>query len=169
MAYQARRKLSSAMPRDGNHIAAFWDIWSYVEKVAPTAFVGGTSNARGDKDGTNAAFKLFNVTGDVKLAIIGVCTVTLVGAATIKVGTAKSTAGLIAQIADATDLAVNEIWHDATPDTNIEAVSVAAERFLVNGADIIETVATADITAGNIYYLVGWYPLSFDGKVEAAV
>ena len=168
MGAQIRKRLSSAAPRDGNSYPHLYDAWGFIEKVAPTAFVAGT-NTRGDHDGTNAAYKLFNVTGDVIIRLFGVCTVDLAGAtATLSVGTTLSTANIIA-LTTGTDLDVGDLWHDATPDNNVEATSVAAERLLVNGADIYETVATASLTAGNIYYMCGWYPLSYDGAVEAAV
>src|SRR5687768_13777771 len=86
-----------------------------IARATPNAFTGGVSNTRGDKDGSKATMKIFDVVGDVLVRIFGVCTTTLVGAGTIEVGVAGNTAGLIAQIADATNLAANEIWNDATP------------------------------------------------------
>jgi hypothetical protein len=139
-----------------------------VEICTPSAFDGGTTNARGDYDGTSGSMTIFTVTGDVIVKVFGVCTVDLVGnTATLEVGTVKSSAGLIAQTT-ATNIDENEIWHDTTPDTNIEAITVAPDRFIVNGADIIEKSGTANITAGNIYYICLWRPLSSNGNVVAA-
>ena len=136
----------------------------------PTAFLGGTANARGDKDGTNAAFTLFNVTGDVLVRMFGVCTVDLVGAATLEVGVSGNTAALLAQVADATAIDANDIYNDATPAVGTDTLANITGPFVVvNGLDIIETTATADITAGNIYYVCLWRPLSNDGLVESAV
>src|SRR3990167_4308760 len=142
----------------------------HVAVVKPVAFTGGTANARGDKDGTQSAFTLFNVTGDVLVRIFGVCTVDLVGAATLEVGVAGNTAGLIAQVANATTVDLNDIYNDATPAVGVDTLaSVLGPYVIVNGLNIIETTAVADITAGNIYYVCLFRPLSDDGFVEAAV
>ena len=141
-----------------------------VAIVTPSAFTGA-ANARGDKDGTQASFTLFTVTGEVLVRIFGVCTLTLVGAGTLEVGVAGNTAALLAQIADATILATNEIYNDATP-TELKVGTLAnipAASVIVNGADIIETVAVADVTAGNVYYICLWRPLSRNGNVVPAV
>jgi len=128
----------------------------------PSDFLGGTSNARGDKDGTNATFTLFTVTGDVLVRIFGVCTTTIVGAGTLEVGVEGNVAGLIARIADATDLVANEIWNDASP-TEVGVgllASVLGPYLIVNGNNIIETVGTADLTAGQVYYVCLWKPVT---------
>lgn len=139
----------------------------FIAKAEPSAFAGGTSNARGDDGGTSDPLTLFNVTGVVACKVIGFCTVNLVsaGGGTLSVGTALSAAGLIASTT-ATDIDANEIWHDATPDASVELSSVATEKIVFQ--NIIETVGTADITAGQIYYLCLWRPLSPDGFVAAA-
>jgi len=156
--------------RDGNGIP-FQNIDSFGTVIsAPSAFAGGTTNARGDNDGTNDPFTLFNVTGDVLVRVFGVCTVTLTGAsATLEVGVAGNTAALIAQ-ETATDIDENGIFISATQVIGAVALaSVPGPFVIVNGLDIIETVGTADITAGNIYYVCLWRPLSRDGKVVSAV
>src|SRR5690606_19124495 len=100
--------------------------------------------------------------------LFGVCTVDLVsaGGGTLSVGTAISAAGLIAQTT-ATNIDAGEIWHDNSPDASVELSSVASEKIITQ--NIIETVGTADITAGNIYYICSWYPLSPDGNVASAI
>lgn len=130
-----------------------------VATSIPSAFAGGTTNARGDDGGTGDPRTLFTVTGLVAVKVVGLCTVDLVsaGGGTLEVGTALSTAGLIAQTT-ATNIDANEIWHDATPDASIEASSVMAEKLVFQ--NIIETVGTADITAGNVYYVCLWRAIS---------
>jgi len=111
-------------------------------------------------------FTLATVTGVVAMQIFGVCTTNLAGAgATLEVGTAASTAGLIAQTT-ATDIDANEIWHDASPDASIELVTVATTKIVTD--DVIYTVGTADISAGVIEYYILWSPISEDGNVELA-
>lgn len=157
---------TGSVPRDSNRVPLVNPNWMMPLKSAPTAFAGGTSNARGDNDGTSDPLTLFTVTGVVAVKLFGVCTTNLAGAtATLEVGTALSTAGLIAQTT-ATDIDANEIWHDATPDASVELSSVATEKIVTQ--NIIETVGTADITSGNIYYICSWYPLSPDGEVVSA-
>lgn len=124
----------------------------------PSAFAGGTTNARGDIDGTGNPRTLFTVTGTVAMKLFGICTADLAGAtATLEVGTALSTAGLIAQTT-ATDLDVNEIWHDATPDSSIELMSVATEKIVQQ--DVQELAGTANITSGNVKYICLYRPLT---------
>lgn len=128
-------------------------------------FAGGTTDAIGDDGGALDPFTIFTVTGDVEVYVTGMVKTTLVGAATLEIGIANNTAILIAQVADATTLAVNEYWHDAT--------SVLAEGFtpqihgIGGGLDIIGTVGTTNITAGVIDFYCRWRPLSTDGLVEA--
>lgn len=149
--------------RDGAPVTdADWSLQAY--KVM--TFAGGTTNDPGDYDGTGNPATLFTVTGTCKVKVLAKCTEDLVGAsATIKIGTALSTAGLIAQTT-ATDIDAGEIWHDATPDSSLEATTVLTER--ICSQNIIQTIATANITAGEIQYTCIWYPLTPDSKVVAA-
>lgn len=159
---------SGGMPRDLNNYPMNSSTSYNVAVARPGAFIGGTANARGDHDGSSDPTTLFTVTGDVEVRVFGVCTTNLAGAsATIEVGTANSTATIIAQTT-ATDIDANELWHDATPDADIEASTVAPAKWLINGNDIIETIATANITAGEIYYIALWRPITPGSKVEAA-
>lgn len=140
-------------------------------KCAPTAFAGGTANARGDNGGTSDPLTLFTVTGDVLVRVFGVCTVDLVsaGGGTLEVGVTGNTAALIAQTT-ATDIDANDIWNDAAPTVGTDTLAnLTGPHIIVNGLDIIETVGTADITAGQIYYVCLWRPLSPDGSVVSAI
>jgi len=142
------------------------NYWRQVEKTI--TFAGGTANAIGDYDGTGDPFSIFTVTGDVIVKVIGVCTTNLAGSATIEVGISGNTASILPQVADASDIDAGEIWHDATVDSGVELSSVMLEKIVVNGADIIGNIGTANITAGVIKFICLWKPLSSDGKVEAA-
>ena len=135
-----------------------------VNKVM--TFAGATENDPGDESGSGNPATLFTVTGTVRMRILAVCTTSLTGAsATLEVGTTLSTAGLIAQTT-ATDIDINEIWHDAAPDSSIELTSVLGEKVVSD--DVIQTVGTADVTAGVILYTCIWYPLSEDAEVVEA-
>lgn len=129
-------------------------------------FAGGTTNATGDHDGTGDPFSIFTVTGVVSMRLFAVVATGLAGAtATIEVGTAINTAGLIAQTT-ATNLAANEIWHDATPDASVELATVAAEKIV--SQSVIGTVGTANITSGVLNFYCIWKPLSDGASVVAA-
>lgn len=156
------------VPLDGNgnpiEAGSYWA--NSVEKKI--TFAGGTENAIGDHDGTGDPFTIFTVTGTVLVKLLAVCETNLTGdSATLEVGIAGNTAGLIAQTT-ATNIDAGEIWHDNSPDAGIELSSVLAERIVANGADIIGTVATANITAGVIRFVAFWYPLSEGASVVAA-
>ncbi len=145
-----------------------WNGWRQAEKTI--TFVGGTTNAIGDYDGTGDPFDIFTVTGDVVVKVIGICTVDLAGAsATLRVGADVSGqyAEIIAQTT-ATNLVAGELWHDASPDKSIEASSVMAEKIIVNSTNIVGEVDTANITAGVIRFICLWKPLSRNGKLVPA-
>jgi len=118
--------------------------------------------------GAQGTFTIFTVTGDVQAQIFGLCQTLMNsgGAATIELGITGNTAALIAQTT-ATDLDQYETWQDAGPEANPGNVDAAmADYFVIaNGADVIMTVATADLTAGVIDFYAFWRPLSDDGSV----
>lgn len=158
--------IASTLRRDAN-FQPIQDQDGLIE-IKTMTFAGGTVNDPGDFDGAGNPATLFTVTGDVVVKVFGICKTTLEGAlATVEVGLSGNTAVLIAQTTG-TDIDVNEIWHDATPDATIELETVADEYIVSNGQDIIQTVGTANVTAGKIEYYCLWRPLSADGNVVAA-
>lgn len=152
------------LPRDADGNPIQFD-GGFIAKKTIT-FAGGTENAIGDHDGTGDPFDIFTVTGLVRARIFGFCTTNLTGAATLEIGTAKDTDGVIAQIADATALDANEIYHDGNPDNSVELMTVAPEKII--GEDVIGTVGAANITAGVVDFYAIWYPLSPDGDLIVA-
>lgn len=130
-------------------------------------FAGGTTNAIGDHDGTGDPFTVFNVTGDVLVEVIGVVKTTLVGSATLELGVTNATASVLAQVADATTLAENEVW-GADNSASLSEGFAPSYHGIGGGLNIIGTVGSANITAGVIDFYCFWIPLSDDGLVEAA-
>jgi hypothetical protein len=116
--------------------------------------------------GATGATTLFTVTGTVVVRVFGVCGLTLVGAATLEIGISGATAVILAQIADATTLATDEIYTDATPTTKVEAIP--GQLLIGAGQDIIQTIGATPITAGQLTYYCLWFPISADGNVVAA-
>jgi hypothetical protein len=148
-------------------VTRFLDQNSFNYDVAQDRAARGNYNFVTD-GGAQGAFTIFAVTGTVLVKVFGVCSTLLnsAGAATIELGIAGNTAALIAQTT-ATDLDQYETWQDAVPEANPGDVTTAmAKNFVItNGADIIMTVATADLTAGVVDFYAVWYPLSTDGWV----
>ena len=153
------------MPVDGGGYPIIDSYWgSSVEKEI--TFTGGTANTIGDYDGDGNPFDIFKVTGVVLMKVMAICDTDLVGAsATLAIGVAGSTASIIAQTTG-TDIDVGKIWHDATPDSKIEASSVLGENIVAS--DVIGTVGTANITAGKIKFVAYWLPLTNGSSVVAA-
>ncbi len=117
--------------------------------------------------GATGATTVFTVTGTVLVRCIGACTVDVTGAGTLELGISGNTAGLIAQIADATNLDAGESWVDATPAT-LEGMDFSNGIMIANGQDIIETIGTTALTGGSVDLYCFWRPLSVDGNVVAA-
>lgn len=153
------------LPVDSQGKTLFDPSWSPLRCEKLVTFAGGTTDAWGDDGGALDGGALFHVTGTVRMRIIGIVETTCVGAATVNVGTSKDVAGLLPQIADATTLQVNEIWHDATSDASVELSTVAGEKIVANGLDVLLYNGTTNITAGAIRFIVSWYPLSAGSMV----
>lgn len=149
-----------------------WDgaAWQLLTALGSPRIARGNYNFT-DDGGSQGAFTIFTITGDVLLQVFGICDVALEsgGVPTLELGVAGNTAVLIAQIVDATDLIANEIWHDATPTTTVEQLDLDGSfMFIVaNGQDAIMTLGGADLTAGDIDVYALWTPLSADGLVVA--
>jgi len=84
-------------------------------------------------------------------------------AITASIGTATSTAKIIAQVADATDLTAGLSWVDATPDSKVEATA----GIKVISEDVILTT-TGTVTQGTLICYPVWYPVSAGATVVAA-
>jgi len=111
---------------------------------------------------------LFTVTGAVRVRVVGHCTtnVASAAAANIEMGVSGDTDAMIASTL-ATDIDANEWWHDASPDSNIEATDVFRDYIICNGDDVILTL-DAQVDSGVIAFYAYWMPLSSDGAVAAA-
>ncbi len=160
MQYQA------GLPTDGNYKPFSNGVLPFMASKRIT-FAGGTANAIGDHDGDLDPFTIFTVTGDVLVDVVAVVKTTLVGAGTLEVGVAGATAALLAQVSDATTLAVNEVW---APDGTVSLAEAYTPSIhgIGGGLDIIGTVGSTNITAGVIDFYCFWQPLSSDGSVVAA-
>ena len=97
-----------------------------------------------------------------------VCTDTLVegvGGGTVEVGIAGGTPNLIAQTVS-TAILTGEVWHDNSPDSDIEDISVMAGRVIADGADIILTVGAQAVTDGTLAFTAFWTPITAGAQVS---
>lgn len=132
---------------------------------------GGTANGVGDENGTGDPATLFTVTGDVIVRVVAICQTSLTFAANaaIEVGIAADQDIIIATTdLTAEGMVAKEIWHDATPDKEIEALSTIKEHIISDGNDIKMDTTVANVTGGVIAFYCFWTPLSADGDVVAA-
>jgi hypothetical protein len=157
-------------PRDGSGLPIIDPNWGFLSTANPGNFAGGTSNARGNYNGTQTTetvagtTTLYAVTGVVAVRFMAVVKTTLTGAtATVAVGTTGNTGGLIAATTGTT-LTAGLLWASTSPATVI-ANTVPAWQ-IVSG-NILETLATANVTAGNLQYICRWVPVSSDGFVQS--
>jgi len=121
-------------------------------------FVAGTTGAVDTHD-------LLTVTGVVALQLFAVCSTNVAGSGDIEVGTALSTAGLIAQTTG-TDIDAGDIWHDASPDASVELTSIATQKIVTQ--DVAYKISSDTLTGGVVTFYVRWAPISADGNVELA-
>lgn len=112
--------------------------------------------------GAVGATTLFTVTGIVAVRVFGYCGTDLTGSGTVEVGIAGNTAVIIAQ-STGTDIDAGDFWVDTGPAT-VEALPAIQ----LVAANIIQTIASATITAGVLTYYCEWVPISTNGKVVAA-
>lgn len=111
---------------------------------------------------------IFTVTGDVIVRIVAVvnsnCGST--GGCNASVGIAGDVDAII-PVTDITLLVAKEIWHDATPDSEIEALNTIKEYIITDGNDITVNSSAAD-NSGAIHFSCFWTALSSGASVVSA-
>lgn len=109
---------------------------------------------------TTGTQTLFTVTGTVEVELVALCTTNCesAGACNIELGVSGDTDAMIIST-DVTTLEANEIWHDASPDSNIEAASDCIRNYVItNGDDVILTLS-AQVDSGVIGFECNWRPI----------
>jgi hypothetical protein len=134
-----------------------WPARIARKTIKPITFDGTADN------GAIGTVALATVAGSVWIQSMAVeCTTLLAGAtATIELGTANNTTGLIA-LTTATDIDADEYWKDASPEAEI---SDAIVNKLVN-ASLIYTIRTAGIDSGVLVASFYWLPMDSTGKLS---
>ena len=107
---------------------------------------------------------IFTVTGDVYVRILARCIVSGVSLAGAKgeLGIAGKTDEILPSTL-ITDLGAGEWWHDATPDSEVESVTIQKEFYIADGNDIILTL-DALVDGGTVMFYCYWTPLG-DGSI----
>jgi hypothetical protein len=116
--------------------------------------------------GAVGAVPIFTITGQVwieRLTGIGSVLPVSAGGGTLALGVTGSTS-LFIGATTATGITAGKTWQTTTPNSTGLAVPAAAKDILI-AADIIGTVATADVTAGAITFVVRYLPASADGAL----
>jgi len=143
-----------------------WQI--AVHRSSP--FTGASANQHGNNGGTNDPYTLFTVTGDLVIAgFWGVINTNLAGAtATVEVGVPGNTAAILAQEL-ATDMLDGGLYVSTTVAAGIASLPTSGAWQVINdGADIIETVNTSNVTAGQIDYYCIWAPVEDGARLISA-
>ena len=111
---------------------------------------------------------LFTVTGDVIVQIVPVCTTNVASAAAgnITLGVVGDLDAMIATTL-ATNLDAREIWIDASPDSEVEALSTIRAYIISDGNDI-QLDLDAQVDSGVIEFYCFWTALSDGASVVAA-
>lgn len=122
--------------------------------------------------GSIAAHTIFTVTGDILVGSFIESTtssITSGGAATIKLGTLSVT-DFWDGPSDYTSFTTGTVMMDGgfTTGESVHFGSTTNGLTIVNGDDIIYTIAGATVTGGSMKFYLTWRPLSADGNVVAA-
>ena len=118
--------------------------------------------------GAIGTIDLFDVTGANFLLLVGWCTESLVGAATIEVGIAGATAALLAQVANATTVDVDMAWFADNAPSTMEVITTYGGAFFGGDQTVILTIGSAEITNGELSFVCFWTPLSANASVVAS-
>ena len=141
----------------------------FVDVVSPSQYVEKLVTFTGAAGlGDQGAVPIFDVAGVVIIdRIVPVCEADLVGAsATLALGVTGATTLLIGATT-ATDIDDGDYWISTAPASLGLAIPAALKEVAI-AADVIGTVATADVTAGAIRFCCWYTPVSSDGALVAA-
>jgi hypothetical protein len=143
---------------------------NYSNKLLKTAIGWGGYSALKTVtfSNTSGTVNVFSVVGDVIVRLVAVCSTDLASGAgaNISLGISGATAGIIASTV-ATSIDAREIWHDNSPDSELEDVSTMKSFIITDGNDIALTLS-AQVDSGVLVFYCFWTPLSSDGQVISA-
>lgn len=152
-----------ALSLTGQSVASSEQPFASNRVTQTVAFDGGADS------GAVGTVALFTVTGSVFVYVIAICIENLTEAgatATVEVGIAGITAGLISQT-NAVNIDNGEVWLDNSPAA-MEVFSSIGGGFIASGADIILTVGAQNVDDGTLAFYCFWTPLAAGSTVVAA-
>ena len=124
-------------------------------------------SAGGGESDAPSIVTVFTITGRVFVTrITAFCTATLVsaGGGTLALSATGGATMIAATIA--ANIATNDIWVDASPtDVGCVVVPAALQNQIIS-ANIILTIATADITGGTLIFDVWYEPITENGLLS---
>ena len=144
-----------------------------IAKHEASAYTGGTPDSHGDHDGTADPYTIFTVTGLVHIRrMFGTCGTLIAGAGTIDLGITEDVNIFATQLADATTWDADEIWdlsNDPGTIANGSVIPAANDLgWILNGTDVIETLAAANLTSGQVDWYCIWAPLASGASIVSA-
>ena len=145
------------------------------EKQAPRLVLKNTGDMSSGYGTGDSPVSIYTVTGDVLIteicAVVNTPIATTSNTGTLALGTANSTAFLIAQTTgDGTEFATaGDVWVDGSPRDDVDVIQRTGAGIVIGGgSDIILTIATNSVTAGDLDFYLRYIPLSSDGAIVAA-
>jgi len=164
-------KFTASMDIDANRNVLTGDFPFRTKRTI--TFAGATADAWGNDAGALDGAAIYTITGLVQVKLMAVCTTDLTGAtATISIGITGDTA-IFMPVETATQIDSGQVWvNDVANAAYIiigeeEAAADNLPVYLLNGNDIILTVATSNVTAGVLDFYALWKPISDDGDIVA--
>lgn len=149
------------------------EVLRYISELqVPRVALKSTGSMASGFGTSDSPVTLFTVTGDclVRMAASVDAAVTSTSSnGTLEVGVAGNTACLLVQdVADGTAFAIGDSW-TLTTGADANGAQLADEWVLVgDGVDIVLTIATNDMTAGDIDFYCHYLPLTSGSSIVAA-
>ena len=162
--------VNTALDVDANFKPIYRGEFPFRTKKTIT-FAGATADEWGNDGGALDGGVMFTVTGLVMVKMLAACTTLLTGAtATLSVGITGDTA-IFLPVETATEIDAGQVWLNDAGNATYGIVgeeAAAADNFpeyILNGNDIIMTIATADVETGVLDFYVLWQPISDDANL----
>lgn len=161
----AKQLVTEGIARDVQIASIVSQQTAGVPKTVTVNTVDGSTTAW-----TQAAHRLFTVTGLVKCRVIGLVTESLTGAGTLAVGVAGATGCFIEALADAgTECIAGDIISNYSTGASVAVPAVGQEWVYVSSTDIDLLIGLVNITNGQISFYCEWLPISVGATVVAAI
>lgn len=123
-------------------------------------FAGGTTNDPGNFGGTGTPWTLWTASGQLLVAVIAVCTVSLTGASsTFSVGVSGSVTKFLPTTTSTGVASGATVDHTGVVSAGTAPI-ITPNQAVLNGQVLIGTTGTANITAGSLTFYAFYKPLT---------